>query len=77
VIKGFFSVYRGVTWGLRGLRSGNRVVTGVGAVVAGAAWLRSRKEANRIVLTEMLKPGESVTLRVVRGETVSERTVRS
>lgn len=77
MMKGFFSVYRGVKWGLRGLRSGNHLVTGVGAFVAGAAWLRSRRAVDRIVLTEMLEPGESVTLRVVRGETASERTVRS
>ncbi len=77
MIRGFFSVYRGIGWFLRGFRSGNRVVTGVGALVATTAWFRSRKATNRAVLTEVLKPGESVTLRVVRGETVSERTVNS
>ncbi len=77
MIKGFFSVYRGTRWFLRGFRSGNRLVTGVGALVATTAWLRSRKATNRAVLTEVLKPGESVTLRVVRGEMVSERTISS
>ncbi|NOX23111.1 MAG: hypothetical protein GXP36_08485 [Actinobacteria bacterium] len=77
MIRGFFSAYRGVSWFLRGLRSGNRVISGVGALVATTAWLRSRKANNRTVLTEVLKPGESVTLRVVRGETISERTISS
>jgi len=77
VIRGFFSAYRGVRWFLRGLRSGNRVISGVGALVATTAWLRSRKANKGTVLTEVLKPGESVTLRVVRGETVSERTISS
>ena len=74
MIRGFFSVYRGLRWATRGIRTGNHVLTGVGALLAWFAFSRSRATHAKPIYTKVLEPGESITMKVVRGRSVTQHT---
>ncbi len=67
-----------LSFGLRqlfgGARRGQPALAGLGAALSIVGWLRSRKRPDRLIYSRKLKDGESVSIRLLRGETVVDET---
>lgn len=60
-----------------GARRGQPGVAGLGAALTIVSWLRSRRRGKELIYSRTLKDGESVNIRLVRGDTtVNETQVR-
>jgi hypothetical protein len=55
-----------------GARRGQPGMAGLGAALTIAGWMRSRRRGRELIYARTLKDGESVNIRLVRGEAVDD-----